>query len=579
MTPEPTPPSPPAGQRIRRRLAAAIVATALIPVIVAIFIAESMVRQTSERFFTPELGTRLDQSLDLYQELARAVKSAMRYEASAIAADAPLRQAALAGDAAGVQKALERVFPAYPNLVSLSVVGASDEELGNVKRKAPLDVKRENRLEVPRSLSDSAQLVKPSEQVDPADEEEEEQELPEGPRVIAVFAADKARFEELAGMSEFVDTYRQIERSRASAERASMYAFTALLGITILGAIGVGSLFARGVSSRIAELADATKRVGAGDLSIRVPESGNDEIADLAREFNRMLGEVETSRARIEYLQRIGAWQEMARRLAHEIKNPLTPIQLAVQEIQRRYSGADATFEKLLETTREIVEDEVATLRRLVSEFSDFARLPQASLDTEDLAEFLREQAARQSLLDHAVDAARGLESGQAQSEVQIGLEFDVPEEAANVYLDRQMFARALINLTRNAQQAIDSAGKPSGRIVVRLTRQGDFWVLDIDDDGPGIPAEMRQSVFDPYVTTKNYGTGLGLAIVKKIIVEHAGSIAAETSPLGGARIRLRLPAVGSKAAQAALVSRDLAPISSGRFHESLLESDPAKSR
>ena len=104
--------------------------------------------------------------------------------------------------------------------------------------------------------------------------------------------------------------------------------FTALLGITILGAIGVGSLFARGVSGRIAELAEATKRVGAGDLSIRVPESGSDEIADLAREFNRMLGEVESSRARIEYLQRIGAWQEMARRLAHGAACPVLTIPL-----------------------------------------------------------------------------------------------------------------------------------------------------------------------------------------------------------------------------------------------------------
>ena len=137
-------------------------------------------------------------------------------------------------------------------------------------------------------------------------------------------------------MSQFVDTYKQVERRRESDEQSYVYAFAALLGITIVAAVGVGTLLARGVSSRLGELADATKRVGAGDLSIRVPEDGAAEIADLAGAFNRMLGEVEASRARIEYLQRIGAWQEMARRLAHEIKNPLTPIQLAVQEVHRR---------------------------------------------------------------------------------------------------------------------------------------------------------------------------------------------------------------------------------------------------
>jgi two-component system nitrogen regulation sensor histidine kinase NtrY len=384
------------------------------------------------------------------------------------------------------------------------------------------------------------------------------------PRMIAVFAADKARFEELQDMSQFVDTYRQIERSRASAERASMYAFTALLGITILGAIGVGALFARGVSSRIGELADATKRVGAGDLSIRVPENGSDELADLARHFNRMLGEVESSRARIEYLQRIGAWQEMARRLAHEIKNPLTPIQLAVQEIHRRYAGEDRSYQKLLETTREIVEDEVGTLRRLVSEFSDFARLPQASLEKEDLGEFLRDQAARQSLLDRSVDLGEA-DAAQAKSPVRIDLGFELPEGQAQVYLDLQMFGRALINLTRNARQAIESSGKSSGRIRVRLSRAGDYWLIDIDDDGPGIPEDMRHSVFDPYVTTKTYGTGLGLAIVKKIVVEHAGSITAEKSPLGGARVSVRLPAAGTRAANAALESRELAAPSSRR--------------
>src|SRR5690606_38022946 len=187
------------------------------------------------------------------------------------------------------------------------------------------------------------------------------------------------------------------------------YAFAALLGITIVAAVGVGALLARGISSRLGQLASATGRVGAGDLNVRVPERGSDEIADFSRAFNRMVAEIETSRARIEYLQRIGAWQEMARRLAHEIKNPLTPIQLAVQEIHRRYSaGKSADYERLLDTTLEIVEDEVGTLRRLVSEFSDFARLPQAALETADLAQLLRELGQQVNLTEDAAEEAPG---------------------------------------------------------------------------------------------------------------------------------------------------------------------------
>lgn len=533
----------------------AIVLTALIPVLVAILLAESMVRQTAARFFVPEIGSRLDQSLGLYQELARAVKASMRNAASAISESAALRKAATDKDAAATQRELERVFPRYPSLVSLEVLDATGKRLAMVDRGYPLDEKKENKLEVVRPLAErEPDATTGDEAFEPETDGEEEEQAPPVPRVVAVFAADKARFEELGEMSQFVDTYKQVERRRESDEQSYVYAFAALLGITIVAAVGVGTLLARGVSSRLGELADATKRVGAGDLSIRVPEDGADEIADLAGAFNRMLGEVEASRARIEYLQRIGAWQEMARRLAHEIKNPLTPIQLAVQEVHRRYGGEDDKFRRLLDTTLEIVEDEVGTLRRLVSEFSSFARLPQAELEREDLADFLRDQRERISLLDEETESG---ELPRAVLPRGVELSFELLEDAAPVYLDRQMFRRALLNLVRNAGQAIAGTGRESGRVRVTLERDGDYLVLDVDDDGPGIPEEMRHTIFDPYVTTKTDGTGLGLAIVKKIVVEHGGSIAASESSLKGARIRVRLPEADSAAAQAMLEARE----------------------
>jgi two-component system, NtrC family, nitrogen regulation sensor histidine kinase NtrY len=547
---------------IRRRLALAIVLTALIPLLVAIWVANYLVRATAQRFYRPEVGQQLDRSLDLYQELARAVKTSMRHEATAIAADSALRKAVADGDAAAVRRELDRLFVEYPNLVSLSVSDKAGKRIAGVDREQPLDPARENKLEVLRPLGPEA---------DPGDEDvkgDDGVDSPGGvPMLTAVFAADKARFDELNEMSQFVDTYSKIERERERIEPAFVYMFALLLGITILVAIGVGTLFARGVSVRIGELAEATTRVGAGDLAIRVPEDGEDEIADLARAFNRMLGEVESSRARIEYLQRIGAWQEMARRLAHEIKNPLTPIQLAVQEIHRRYRGDDSEYRRLVDTTLEIVEDEVGTLRRLVSEFSDFARLPQAELKEADLAEFLREQSAHLSRLDE--EPSEGSDSGVESEEppgakVEVGIE--LPAGSARVFMDRQMLRRALINLVRNAAQAIKDCGRAEGKVQVRLERERDYFIVDIDDDGPGVPPEMRSIIFDPYVTTKPLGSGLGLAIVKKIVVEHGGSISAEKSPLGGARMHLRLPVAGTPAASAAFASRDrTAPPSSRR--------------
>jgi len=523
-------------------LALAIVLTALIPLLAAVWLAEISVRTTSAKFFIPDVGAHLDKSLGLYQELARNVKALMRQEAAEIAVRPGLRRAVAADDHQGMEAELKRAFADHPSLVSLAVRNADGATLAEVKRDKPLDPNHENQLEVRKALSD-----RPG-----ADDGDDAAQL------SAVFAADKSHFDELTEMSQFVDTYRQVEQRRGADERSYLLSFTALLCITIVAAIGVGSLLARGVSRRIAELARATRLVGEGDLSIRVPEGGGDEIADLAGAFNRMLGEVESSRARIEYLRRISAWQEMARRLAHEIKNPLTPISLAVQEIHRRYTGKDPEYQRLVDTTLEIVEDEVGTLRRLVGEFSDFARLPQASLFRADLAEFLREQELRFNIRGPARDSRDSGETAldellSLKQASDIKVEFDVPAGACEALIDAQMLRRVLFNLVRNAAQAL--LGRPAGvgRVRVRLAREGEFWNLDVEDNGPGIPIELRETVFDPYVTTKDDGTGLGLSIVKKIVIEHGGTIRADQSELGGARLRVRLPVLGTRAAERAI--------------------------
>lgn len=560
--------------RIRRRLAIAIVITALIPVLVAIWLAESAIRQTSERFFMPEVGTRLDQSLELYQELAHAVKSRMRAEAAEIAAQPALERLTadapkqLASEREIVQRELERQLKRHPTLVSLTVE-AGDEVVANVDRGKPLDPQRENRLRVELPLRAGAADDLPLDArpgdgrpgddrpVDDVavDDRAEEDSAPDeratdsAPRLIAVFAAERARFDELETMGQFVTTYKQVASRRRDDERSYIYALALLLGITILAAVGVGSLFARGVTARIDELAEATQRVGAGDLSVRVSERGTDEITDFARAFNRMLAEIESSRARIEYLQRIGAWQEMARRLAHEIKNPLTPIQLAVQEVHRRYHGDEADYAKLLDITLEIVEDEVGTLRRLVTEFSDFARLPQAKLEEADLVEFLAAQ--RQRLLLSDEEMRDGDRESILDLDPAVAVLIELPDTAASVYLDRQMFRRALINLIRNAVEAVQEAGKAGGEVKVGLERAGDYWEVHVDDNGPGLDKALAAAIFDPYVTGKRDGTGLGLAIVKKIVIEHGGSVFATASPMGGARFTVRVPALGSAAARA----------------------------
>jgi len=536
--------------RIARRLTAAIALTALVQLMFAVYFSRSLLR--NDEFFTPEVGERLDQALGLYQELARAEKSAMRSEAAAMAERHDLVAAASDKDPAALHRILTEIFPKHPSLVSLSVV-RGDRRIASVDRGRPVEEAKENSLEVRRSLGRD---------VDDEDEDDD------APALVAVFAADRARTDGLEDMSQFVDIYKNVAARRKNDQRTYVLAFAAALCVSIVGSVGVGILLARSVSSRVVRLADATRRVGAGDLSIRVAESGVDEVSDLARAFNRMLAEIEATRARIEYLQRIGAWQEMARRLAHEIKNPLTPIQLAVEEVHERYGGDDPSYRRLLDATLEVVEAEVGTLRRLVGEFSDFARLPQAILAPGDLAAFLHEQAG-QSLFTEEPEGKDGAPAPH------ITVVFDVPEKEARVNLDKQMFRRALINLIRNSAQAIRDQARPDGKVKISLHRSGDFWVIDVDDDGPGIPAESRERIFDPYVTTKHDGTGLGLAIVKKVVVEHGGIISAHESPLGGARVRVTIPAVGSALATAVLEA-DARAAEAATAHKAQVEQESA---
>jgi nitrogen fixation/metabolism regulation signal transduction histidine kinase len=370
-----------------------------------------------------------------------------------------------------------------------------------------------------------------------------------------------------------VTKYHQLEASRNDLYRAYLFAFAILAGITMLLTLVFGTWIARGVTIRISRLAAAINLVAEGDLSVRVPVTGSDELTELARTFNRMLGEVETSRARIEFLQRIGAWQQMAQRLAHEIKNPLTPIQLAVQECHRKYAGEDTRFRALLDTTLEIVEEEVGTLRRLVGDFSNFARLPHAELRQASLFEFLRECSEQLMHLELEGDgAAEGVQPKQDLRAPEVDITWELPKEPLPVAIDKQMLRRVLVNLVRNAVEAIRDArmgndSRPEqtrGHVVVSARLDGEGAAIVVEDDGPGIPIDRRDRVFDPYFTTKTDGTGLGLAIVKKIVVEHGGTVGVGSSErFGGALFVVRLPGHKTLALAAAREARDRAGLGS----------------
>jgi nitrogen fixation/metabolism regulation signal transduction histidine kinase len=352
-----------------------------------------------------------------------------------------------------------------------------------------------------------------------------------GYEVRVTIGTDARLFGDYQRAGEVNEVFRALERGSEYVSGFYLAVYIVLLVSVILVALGIGLALARRVTRRVLQLAEATAKVGAGDLNVSVPVN-DDEVGDLTRAFNGMVHDMRESRDRIEYLSRIGAWQEFARRLAHEIKNPLTPIQLAVQELHRSYKGDDARFRRTLEDARAIVEEEIATLRRLVSEFSDFARLPEAHLSPADLGVFVRD----------AVDVPFMREDPSEGAPVEVLAE--VESGALPVQIDSMLLKRCLDNLVRNAIQSVRAAEVSDRRVVVAARATIERAILEVRDNGPGVPEGARERVFDPYYTTKADGTGLGLAIVKKIVLEHGGEISYRVAREGGACFAISLPFV-----------------------------------
>jgi two-component system nitrogen regulation sensor histidine kinase NtrY len=234
--------------------------------------------------------------------------------------------------------------------------------------------------------------------------------------------------------------------------------------------------------------------------------------------------------------QRTSAWADVARRIAHEIKNPLTPIQLSAERLRRKYGKTIADDPAVFQQCTDTIVRQVDDIRRMVDEFSKFARMPKPVMAAEDVADTVRQ-------------AAFLMRVGNAD----IDIDVEIAEDPMPARFDRRLISQALTNLIKNAGEAIGAvppAELGRGAIKVFAAREGDDIVIDVVDNGIGLPKENRSRLLEPYVTTREKGTGLGLAIVGRIVEEHGGHIelhdaAEKISGQRGAWIRLRFAAAG----------------------------------
>ncbi|EMO47312.1 LIC_11548 family sensor histidine kinase [Leptospira santarosai] len=336
-----------------------------------------------------------------------------------------------------------------------------------------------------------------------------------------------------------ISTRRNYDRADLTKEKLPYrirLTFSIITVSIFLLAIYFSLLFARKISRPIIELANATQKISMGDtdVSLEIREAG--EIGALIDSFNQMVKDLKSKDEELMQSQRIAAWKEVAQRMAHEIKNPLTPIQLSAERIRRKMKSENKEqFREIVSTGTDTIIKQVRVLEHLVNEFSDFARMPTPKLINQNLEPIILEAV---KLFEHTP---------------QIKITMNISKGFPQLFLDQKIILRVLTNLIKNSMEAIERKREKEelsdymGSILISASTTRKIMrrvaVISIEDNGIGISAELKQKVFEPYYSTKNNNTsGIGLAIVQKSVIDHNGHISVDSSRMGGCRFQIELP-------------------------------------
>jgi signal transduction histidine kinase len=281
------------------------------------------------------------------------------------------------------------------------------------------------------------------------------------------------------------------------------------------------------ITRPVAQLVSGVHAVAGGDWSTRVSVSSHDEIGQLAEAFNKMTEQLLEQRDRTLQAERVASWRELARRLAHELKNPLFPLQITIENLQRARDQHPDQFDEVFRESTATLLAELQQLKQIIAQFSDFAKMPKPEIETVDANSVVR-------------DVLKLFQAQfQADGRPRIEPVLDLAEGELKIPADALQLSRALRNLILNAMDAMPEGG----RLRIRTQHLEDRARIEVEDSGQGLTEEECARLFTPYYTTKRHGTGLGLAIVQSVVADHHGKISVSGQPGHGATFTIDLPA------------------------------------
>jgi len=295
-------------------------------------------------------------------------------------------------------------------------------------------------------------------------------------------------------------------------------------GAGLLVAVLASLWFAARVTRPVVSLAEAARRVAAGDLGTKVEVESSDELGELATSFNRMTEDLLQQKDRTLQAERVAAWRELARRLAHELKNPLFPLQVTVENLMRAKQKSPEMFEEVFHEGTATLLAEINNLKTIIGRFSEFSRMPQPQ--------------RRPTQVNDVVRSVLRVFQAQLQQNGQIRMHTALADALPEISADPDLLHRALQNLVLNAIDAMPQGGE----LAIRTATMSDRIEISVSDTGSGLTQEECGRLFTPYYTTKQHGTGLGLAIVQSVVSDHGGKISVESTTEKGTTFRIELP-------------------------------------